>query len=228
MVMGTQTSSGTGVAPGNSEDHPRAEPKLSLRERHALETRERIVGEALALFVEQGFDATTVDEIAAKADVSPRTFFRYFATKDALLFHDFEEQLTQVQKLIAQRPESESAVDTLVAVLKQMIATVESTPAQRDLLVRLLSERPSLRAYQREAIARHGESVITGVLAARASLPPDDAGTQAVVASVFACFDVALQQWTAHGAQQPFDPFLDQMLSASAAALAAWTKPINR
>ncbi|MEO6628043.1 MAG: helix-turn-helix domain-containing protein, partial [Aquihabitans sp.] len=62
--------------------------KLSLRERHAVETRQRIVDVALALFLQHGYEATTTDEIAEQADVSPRTFFRYFATKEALLFHD--------------------------------------------------------------------------------------------------------------------------------------------
>ena len=57
----------------------------SLRQRHVDRTRAALAAAAVELFAEHGFAATTVDEIAARADVAPRTFFRYFPTKDDLL-----------------------------------------------------------------------------------------------------------------------------------------------
>src|SRR3546814_18260221 len=111
---------------------------VSLREKHAAQTRQRIVDVALGLFVDQGFDATTVDEIAEQADVSPRTFFRYFPTKEALLFHDLEERLVLIQDMIVQRPADESAAEALVQALCRMVDEIESTPERRALPVRLL------------------------------------------------------------------------------------------
>jgi AcrR family transcriptional regulator len=57
-------------------------PAEGLRERKRRETRDRITQAAMALFLEQGFDATTVDEIATDANVSKRSFFDYFPTKE--------------------------------------------------------------------------------------------------------------------------------------------------
>lgn len=197
--------------------------KVSLREKHAVETRERIVRAAMALFVANGFGDTTVDEIAERADVSPRTFFRYFPTKDALLFHDFEERMAQVQDMIRARPADEAPVVSLVHVLCEMVEQVESTPEQRALIIRLVTERPSLRAYQREAIAGHGERVVTGVLAERAGLPDDDLGLRAMVATVSACLDVAIQAWITDGAEGPFRPRMEATLATAGAALRTWT-----
>lgn len=65
---------------------PRAEPVRGLRERRAAETRAEIVEAAIRLFIEQGFDATSMSDVAAAAGVSRRTVYRYFATKDDIVF----------------------------------------------------------------------------------------------------------------------------------------------
>jgi AcrR family transcriptional regulator len=168
------------------------------------------------MFVDQGFEATTVDAIAEAADVSPRTFFRYFATKEALLFHDFEERLAQLQDWIDERPADEDPARSLVQVLSRMVGDLESTPERRALMVRLIGERPSLRSYQRATIAEHGDRQVMGILARRTGLPPDDLGLRATVAAVGACFDVALRHWIEQGATTSFDRTFSDTLAACA------------
>jgi AcrR family transcriptional regulator len=190
--------------------------KVSLRDRRTAETRQRILDAAFALFVDQGFDATTIDEIAERADVAPRTFFRYFATKDALLFHEFEQRLAEVHDRIRRRPAGEPPGATFVGVLCEMVDEVESTPEERALLVRLMSERPALLTHQRVTLAEQGERQVAHALAERTGLPPDDLGLRAMVAAVSACFDVALRDWIEAGATEPFARTLHETLRACA------------
>jgi AcrR family transcriptional regulator len=196
-------------------------PKTSLREKHTIETRRRLVDVARGLFVSQGYDATTIDEIAHEADVSPRTFFRYFATKEALLFHDFEERLDRIKDRIGQRPTDERPADTLVAVLTEMVADLDTEPTERDLIARLLAERPSLRSYHRSTIAEHSEGVIAEALAAHAGVDPDDLGLRTMVVAVGACFDVALRDWIEDPSGATFDAHFTSALTACAAAFPA-------
>src|SRR4030095_9154509 len=85
-------------------------PSDSLRDRKKERTRRVIQAEALRLFSEKGFEATTIEEIAAAADVAPRTFFRYFPTKDEVVFWPVYRPL--LAGLMAARPD-ESAVQAL-------------------------------------------------------------------------------------------------------------------
>lgn len=188
--------------------------KVSLRAKHVARTRERILSVATALFIQQGFEETTIDQIAEGADVSPRTFFRYFATKEALLFDDLESRLDDMATLIERRPVGEPIAETMAQVFCAMVDSLQSTPELRALMIRLLQERPSLRSYQRSAIADRAHAHILGVLAERVGQDPDSLELRAVVASVAACFDLALELWIEDGAEGPFDVVLFTCIDA--------------
>src|SRR4030095_709181 len=86
-------------------------PSGSLRARKKERTRRVIQAEALRLFTEKGFEATTIEEIAAAADVAPRTFFRYFPTKEEVVF--WSEYQPMLVSSVAARPDGESAPEAL-------------------------------------------------------------------------------------------------------------------
>src|SRR4029079_13738632 len=95
-----------GGRPGNPPNQVGSNPvqELGRRERKKLATRRALEESAMRLFTDKGFDGTTVEEIADAADVSARTFFRYFATKDEVLFGDHEPRLEAMRALLEQRP----------------------------------------------------------------------------------------------------------------------------
>ena len=195
--------------------------KVSLREKHTTETRQRILDVAIDLFIAQGFAATTVDEIAAAADVSPRTFFRYFPTKEALIFHDLEARLEQLTTWIAERPADEPAFRSLLHVLCRTVDdAVDGGPERRELIVTLVRERPALQNYQRTTIHDHTERQVTTLLAERAGLPPDDLGIRVLVATMGACCDIALREWSEQGATGAFAPVFLATLRACSSAFA--------
>src|SRR5205814_3025986 len=86
------------------------------RERKKLETRQALEQAAMRLFGEQGYEQTTVEEIAEAADVAVRTFFRYFQSKQDVLFGDVAHDLTgRIRAHLAHQPDSLSPVAAVAA-----------------------------------------------------------------------------------------------------------------
>ncbi|MFF3915760.1 TetR/AcrR family transcriptional regulator [Streptomyces sp. NPDC001852] len=92
-----------------------------LRERKKEETRHRLLEGAAHLFRERGFEATTVADIAAYANVSVRTFFRYFESKEALLLPDGIEIFAYVENALARRPADEEPLDAVCNALLEAV-----------------------------------------------------------------------------------------------------------
>src|SRR6476469_1304296 len=92
----------------------REEPPLGLRERKKQRTHATLIDAAVELCERQGFERTTVDEIAAIADVSPRTFSRYFATKDAIALALIDEVLEKTAVELMRQPRGMNHFEALL------------------------------------------------------------------------------------------------------------------
>ncbi|MDA3624514.1 TetR family transcriptional regulator [Saccharopolyspora sp. WRP15-2] len=124
--------------------------QLGLRERKKRRTKQALVEAALRLFDAKGYDSTTVAEIAATAEVSPATFFNYFATKDEVVFADDAIYGELLQQAFADRAAGESPEDLLLRTIDRL-STAESWsfPLDHELTrvrARLIAEVPALRA----------------------------------------------------------------------------------
>ena len=96
-----------------------------LRERKRQQTRERLTRMAMALFLERGFEATTLDDIAAAADISRRSFFHYFASKEDVVFAWQEEITAALIAAVAARPAGESMLTAAENAISAMVRQVE-------------------------------------------------------------------------------------------------------
>src|SRR3712207_4308791 len=126
----------------NGDD--RARP--GLRERRKALTSAELESAAFRLFGERGFDAVTVDDIAAEADVSRRTFFRYFASKEDVLLADHFVQLARLRDAMDARPPDEPIVTALRNALLSMSSDFEERKEMIILRGRLMRDTPSLQA----------------------------------------------------------------------------------
>ena len=120
------------------------EPAPDWRQRKKAETRDRIRACALRLFLEQGYDATTVEQIAAAAGVSHMTFFRYFPAKEDVVLSDSYDPM--IARLLEQTPDGWPLLKRIRSALLEGLAQVYET--DRDTLLaqnRLIAATPALR-----------------------------------------------------------------------------------
>jgi AcrR family transcriptional regulator len=153
-----------------------------LRERKKQRTRELIASVALDLFAEHGYNATTVADIAAAAEVSERTVFTYFHTKEDILFSDHAELQERLAEALAQRPAGQAALDALRAFVVENLSPIDQPSRVRWEIV---SRDEHLLSHQR---ARHAElgDVIAAAVAEDLGEGADDFRLQLVTAAVIA------------------------------------------
>jgi AcrR family transcriptional regulator len=148
------------------------EARLGRRERKKLRTRALIQQEALRLFLEKGFEATTIEEIAEAADIAPSTFFNYFSTKEDVVLQD------DLDPVLLEAINVEPAGLGPIAVLRKAIHHVFShlTPEQNTIFGRrlgLLASNPTLRAAFLNQSASQLDEIVA-VIAGRAGRSSDD------------------------------------------------------
>lgn len=153
-------------------------------------TRARLQAAALKLFSEQGYDETTVEQIAREAGVSHMTFFRYFPTKDAVVLDDgFDPSIAAA---VAAAPAGLPPLERVCAGLRVALTHVD-LPEEEDvrLRVRIVAEHPALRAGT-YANTEATQEAIAGVLVADGASPFE---ARVASAAALAALTVALLEW---------------------------------
>src|ERR1700736_3782338 len=154
----------------------------SLRERKKARTRASLREHALRLFREQGYQATTVEQIAAAAEVSPSTFFRYFPTKEDVVLQD--DMDTRLVEAFAKQPPDLAPIPAIRAALRE--AWRSFTPAEWEQMReggRLSMEVPEIRARSMNEFSRI-ISVVAEALADRTGRRPDDLRVRVLAGAV--------------------------------------------
>ena len=161
------------------------EAEAGLRQRKKRRTREQIVEHAMALFDERGFEHVTIADIAAAADIAPRTFFAYFPSKEAVVFHDFDALFDSLQERIEGRPASETAIDALRGWLENSMPSAHTEDEDATLRKRMCHDEPGLAAHQQHLLARLEVLLREGV-ARDLGEPPDGLRPKLVAAAAVA------------------------------------------
>jgi AcrR family transcriptional regulator len=167
-----------------------AEQATGLRERKKQATREALTRAALELFVDRGYDETTLDEIAEAAGVSTRTIFAYFPSKEDILFCTMGTMRDALATALADRPVGTDAL----AALRDFILSSAHEKTELDYkLGQVVAADPTLASHKRARIAELQE-VLAAAIADDLGVGPDDLRPQVAAASLTAAFEVLERQ----------------------------------
>jgi AcrR family transcriptional regulator len=171
-----------------------------LWDRTRRRVQEEVVDAALALFLEHGFEETTVDQVVAAAGISRRSFFRYFGTKEDIVFGDLAEQGPVILAALRERPDDEPIWDALAHAFSVLSTLV--SPERGAIIGKLVGTSSALRAAHLEKHLRWQEVLAPEVerRVGTGDAPPGLVG-EAIVATVLACLDAASTAWLRQGGE---------------------------
>ena len=169
---------------------------ISLRERKKAETRDALIREAFTLFSKSGFEAVTVDEIAASALVSRSTFFRYFRDKESVVFPFQAERIERFRDVLFTQVGAESVLDRVRRACDEMSDAFTNRAEMGVLHYRIVEASPVLVAKQLE-VDYEWEVAIAEALQ-RSGV--DDWRAKVAAAAIFGALRVTVRYWQASGA----------------------------
>jgi AcrR family transcriptional regulator len=174
--------------------------------------REELVSAAFDLFTESGYDATTIDDIVRRAGVGRRSFFRYFPTKEEVVFPDHERALTEMVDYLTQGatdPDPVGRACGAARLVVRMYAENAEFSVRRYALTRSV---PALKAHEISVVWRYERALASYLERRFATLADGGARAYAVAASVVAAHNYGLRAWLRSGGRGDAVAAVDQAL----------------
>jgi len=196
-----------------SVDVARGEVKEGLRGRRKRQLKSELSRQAIQLFTEKGFDETTIDEIVDPLAVSKRTLFRYFATKEDLVFAWYEELTHELVAALEARPKGEAPFESVCETLRSLLRYYDKNPKWALAMTRLAKETPALvgKSFEKRSI---WERELAQVLAKRLrDSPTRDLTARVIVAAALAAFTCGIDEWTESQGKADVRACLDRAFS---------------
>ncbi|MCI2417488.1 TetR/AcrR family transcriptional regulator [Saccharopolyspora sp. K220] len=189
--------------------------KQGLREMTRRAVRSQIAEAAMALFAKRGFEATTVDEIAAEVGISSRSVFRYFPTKEDMVVGHLDEIGDKLAAALEERPTDEAPwVALRHAMQPHLDDLIENADAMLATAL-MLSEAPALRGALLSKRARWTELLVPNVMRRlKGSAQVREVQARAVVSAALACLNTAVDEWARSDGTKSVEKLLDQAISA--------------
>ncbi|MCM1944176.1 MULTISPECIES: acyl-CoA-like ligand-binding transcription factor [Streptomyces] len=194
-----------------------------LRERKKQRTREEIRRAGRRIAAAHGWEAATIERIAAEAEVSPSTVVRYFPVREDIVLTDEDDE--RLEARLRARPAGEEPLESLRAVVVEAIrAALEADPEEIRLRARLMAGAPAVRARLSETTAETGRR-LARALADRTGRAPDDLEVRVFAAAVLGALREATLYWAERGLEEDLPALLDRTLDTLRAGPALPARP---
>jgi AcrR family transcriptional regulator len=204
-----------------------ATPSTGLRARKRAATHQRIADEAARLATDRGVSGTTVEDIAAAADIGRSTFFRYFDSKEIAVAEGFTTPwLTMIVDAVAGQPVGLSPMEAVAAAFAGFAGVVDEDPATILRQAAMSQASPGLQAWTLRLFARCEEAIAEAVAPRFADLRPDDPRPRMVGATTMAAIRWSMERWLASDAKADLPQLVrDALTSVSIDALTPHLAP---
>ena len=200
---------------------PETGPPVSLRERKKLATRRLLRRAALELVAERGLHDVTVEDIAEAADVSPRTFFNYFSSKEAVLFGGDPERAAELREGVVTEAPGKSALEALGAVLARdseamadELRSLGGDPAEWLRRMKVARTDPHVRAAHAAQMAMLERALAEGVAARIGADQETDPYPGILAAAAVSVVRACLTFWAGTGGATPLSQLIDRAFTA--------------
>lgn len=185
------------------------------RERKKRATRDDLIAHASRLFDAHGFDETTTEQIAEAADVSQRTFFRHFPSKEAVLYADMDDQRRRVRDALLDRPTDEPVLEAVRHAIMSLADGFQDEREIRFLQARMAAAYPAVSAYSRAVVQAQWERELIAAIASRLGVDPmDDPRPEIIAGAAMSALRASTRRWTSTNGSEDLPDLVNQALDA--------------
>ncbi len=175
--------------------------------------REALIAAAFQLFLDRGYDQTTIDDIVSLAQVGRRSFFRYFPSKEDVVFPDHERCLAEMTEFLRSGSDAEDPVARVCDAARLVLRMYAENPAFSVQRYRLTKQVAGLRAYELSVVWRYERTLATYLRGRFAAMPDGGLRAEVVSAGVVAAHNNALRSWLKSGGEGDPAPAVDEALA---------------
>ena len=175
--------------------------------------RDALVAAAFRLFIENGFEQTTVDDIVALAGVGRRSFFRYFPSKEDVVFPDHERCLADMTEYLDASTDADDPVIRVCDAARLVLRMYAENPAFSVQRYQLTKKVPALRTYELSVVWRYERTLAAYLRGRYADLPDGSVRADVVAAAVVAAHNNALRSWLRGGGSDDASALTDRALA---------------
>jgi AcrR family transcriptional regulator len=172
---------------------------LGLRELKMERTRQLIAEKAFELFTAHGFEHTTVEQIAAAAEVGPRTLYRYFPTKETLLVKFVQEHLFAALDRLCEQPDEMSLPEAIYALMDSVITSTAANATRVLAIYELAWRTPSVQAQLSDLWANWRHGVATEILRRQKGGRSPELTANLAASCAMIIIDVSVREWAESG-----------------------------
>ncbi|MGW1560072.1 TetR family transcriptional regulator [Streptomyces sp. NPDC002144] len=187
--------------------------------------RDALVAAAFQLFLERGYEQTTVDDIVALAGVGRRSFFRYFPSKEDVVFPDHERCLAEMTAFLAESTDDQDPVQRVCDAVRIVLRMYTENPTFSVQRYRLTKKVPGLRAYELSVVWRYERAFADHLRGRLAGRQDGTLRADVIAAAVAAAHNNALRSWLRSDGQGDASDALDHALGYVQSAFSAPSAP---